>query len=213
MNKKLLATLIIPLLGMTACGGNDFKEVKYFQVGNFAPVNEKGYVKSCKMVATYLVSAEDLEYLTANKYVGFPSSFAIYFEFDVEPGSDEAAFEAPETVRIHDTGRVMELQEKSEAVFESYTEVGYNEGKRTAKFTVHEDKEAEGSHGSYSTAYKAEHDSYYDYYTLRISVPAGSDLPAPKWTVSLPQHKFEEKQYERFVTYGEDTQVSYSFKD
>lgn len=211
MNKKLLATLIIPLLGMTACGGNDFKEVKYFSAAGFAPVTEKGYVKSCKMVATYLVSAEDLEYLTTNNYVGFPSSFAIYFEFGVEPGSDEAPFEAPKNVRIHNTGRVMELQENSEAVFESYTEVGYNEGKRIAKFTVHEDKEAEGSHGSYSTAYKA--DDNYMGYTLTISVPAGSDLPATKWTVSLPQHKFEEKQYERYVTYGEDTQVSYSFKD
>ena len=211
MNKKLLATLIIPLLGMTACGGNDFKEVKYFSAAGFAPVTEKGYVKSCKMVATYLVSAEDLEYLTANNYVGFPSSFAIYFEFSKIPGSDKAAFEAPKNVRIDDTGRVMELQENSEAVFESYTEVGYNEGKRTAKFTVHEDKEVEGSHGSYSAAYKAEYD--YVNYTLTISIPAGSDLPATKWTVSLPQHKFEEKQYERYVTYGEDTQVEYAFKD
>ena len=211
MNKKLLATLIVPLLGMTACGGNDFKEVKFFSAAGFAPVTEKGYVKSCKMVATYLVSAEDLEYLTANNYVGFPSSFAIYFEFDKIPGSDKAAFEAPKNVRIHNTGRVMELQENSEAVFENYTEVGYNEGKRTAKFTVHEDKVAEGSHGSYSTAYKADY-NYVDY-TLTISIPAGSDLPATKWTVSLPQHKFEEKQYERYVTYGEDTQVEYAFKD
>ncbi len=211
MNKKLLATLIIPLLGMTACGGNDFKEVKFFSAAGFTPVTEKGYVKSCKMVATYLVSAEDLEYLTTNNYVGFPSSFAIYFEFNKIPGSDEAAFEAPKNVRIHNTGRVMKLQENSEAVFESYTEVGYNEGKRTAKFTVHEDKEAEDSHGSYSTAYEA-NDSYLGY-TLTISIPEGSDSPATKWTVSLPQHKFEEKQYERYVTYGEDTQVSYAFKD
>lgn len=207
MNKKLLATLIIPLLGMTACGGNDFKEVVYFADSyNGVVVAETGYKRSGFVVATYTLEPEDLEYITTNIYSNFPSSFAIANTYSRNADSEELPPEITTSVHISGTSFNLKRDKSTISFYETYSDVAYNEGKRIARFVTHEDVKTADSAKSYAFAYLLSGGS-----TLTIETKS-TELPTSSWSVKMATHSFAEKVSERLVQYADYEAVYYTFK-
>lgn len=206
MNKKLLATLIIPLLGMTACGGNEFKQVAYFSDGSGVLVSEKGYKRSGYVVATYTLKDEELEYINENVYANFPSSFEIAMPYS--RGAEEEALPAEPYSSISVPGTMYYLKPNKTTIswYETYTDVAYNAEKRIARFTTHENVKTADSVTLYSTVYVLNSGS-----TLLIQKDDAVS-PSVKWSVKLPKHTFEEKVSERYVQYAEYESVTYTLK-
>lgn len=209
MNKKLLATLIIPVLGMTACGNNDFKEVTYFADSiNGEVVSEKGYYKTGYVVATYDVPEEAKEPIAQNYYANFPTSFNIAKNFTRYAEEETLPIELPASVKIGETMYYLKLNKATVSYYETYSDVFYNEGKRVAKFVTHEDVKTAESTSDYSTAYIL---PINDIVSLRIRND-DTENPSKKWTITNAVHSFEEKASERLVQYAEFDQVLYTFK-
>ena len=206
MNKKLLATLIIPLLGMTACGGNEFKQVAYFSDSSGVLVSEKGYKRSGYVVATYTVKDEDLEYINENIYSNFPSSFELAMPYNRGAEEESLPVEPYSYVSIGGSMYNLKLNKTTVSFYETYTDVAYNAEKRIARFTTHEDVKTAESVALYSTVYVLNSGS-----TLTIQKDDAVS-PSVKWSVKLPKHTFEEKVSERYVQYAEYESVTYTLK-
>jgi len=208
MNKKLLATLIIPLLGMTACGNNDLKEVTYFADSqNGTVVSEKGYKKTVYVVATYDVPEEVKEPIAQNYYANFPASLNLAMSFTRGAEAEALPAELPASVKIGGTMYYLKLNKATVSYYETYSDVFYNEGKRVAKFVKHEDVKTAESTSDYSTAYVLSFPS--DSLTIEKN---DKETPCKDWTIRRPVHVFEEKTSERLVQYAEQEIVYYTFK-
>lgn len=202
MNKKLLALLVLPLVGMTACSGNKFKEVNYLSVNGAVCVTEKGSAKTVYELGTYEFSEADLATIRG-WYVNFPASFNVYYSHAEDPNVDRAPFEMP--TQIVRMGYVLKLNEASKTVYETSGEVFFNEGSRTVKSVISEEKLVSGSLTS----------AYYSLTNLNIEEGAGPiEYPTSNYTLKGDHvvREFAEKNYERYTVLGKSDTVVVAYK-
>lgn len=202
MNKKLLALLVLPLVGMTACSGNKFKEVNYLKVNNAVLVAEKGLAKVVYELGTYEFDEADLATIRG-WYVDFPASFNVYYSHSEDPNVDKAPFEMP--TQIVRMGFTLKLNEASKTVYETSGEVFFDEGSRTIKSVISEEKLVSGSLTS----------AYYSGTNLNIEVGAGPiEYPTSNYKLKgdYVVREFAEKNYERYTTLGKSDTVVVAYK-
>ncbi len=202
MNKKLLALLALPLVGMTACSGNKFKEVNYLEVNGEVLVTEKGSAKAVYELGTYEFDEADIANIRS-WYVDFPTSFNVYYVYGEDPNVDSVPFEMP--TQISRMGFVLKLNEASKTVYKTSSEVFFDEGLRTVKSVISEEKLVSGSLTS----------AYYYNTNLNIEVGTGPiEYPTSNYTIKSDNvvHDFVEKNYERYTTLGKSDTVVVAYK-
>ena len=202
MNKKLLALLVLPLVGMTACSGNKFKEVNYLSVNGAILVTEKGTAKAVYELGTYAFSEADLA-TVRGYYVDFPASFNVYYIHGEDPNVDRAPFEMP--TQIIKYGFTLKLVESSKTVYETSGNVFYDEGSRTVKSAISEEKLVSGS---LTSAY---------YYQTNLDIVEGTgpiEYPTSNYKLKgdYVVRNFAEKNYERYTTLGKSDTVVVAYK-
>lgn len=202
MNKKLLTLLVLPLVGMTACSGNKFKEVNYLEVNGAVLVTEKGSAKAVYELGTYEFDEADLATIRGT-YVDFPASFNVYYTHGEDPNVDRAPFEMP--TQIVRMGFVLKLNEASKTVYKTSSEVFFDEGSRTVKSVISEEKLVSGSLTS----------AYYNGTILTIEEGAGPiEYPTSNYTLksNYVVRDFAEKNYERYTALGKSDTVVVAYK-
>ena len=210
MNKKLLSLLVLPLIGMTACSGNSFKEVKYLQVGNSLYVTEKGVTENVSHVGTYKLTEASKTDIGAY-LLNFPSSFNLYQVENVNPNRDQTPFDLPEELHFFISGVNVTLElDGTETKFRTYYDYYYNEGTREIKAVVHEDEPLLTGGSSSVKALR-----YNDYGGLPFKVEIDEDVtefPTSKYSIKSVEHEFVSKTKERIYSIGSLNHVEVQYK-
>lgn len=209
MNKKLLSLLVLPLVGMASCGGNNFKEVKYLSVNGATYVTEKGVVETISHVAKYKLD-ETSSATIANYLVDFPSTFNIYVTERIDPNADKTPYVMPKTIDF-DAGLVsVKLNlEGNETRFRTYTEYFYNESSRQVKAVVHEDEPLLTG----SSEMSAICDPEYGQPDVRVEFQEETpSFPTSKYSLKYVEHKFTNVTKERIYSIGSIAHIEAAYK-
>jgi len=209
MNKKLLSLLVLPLVGMASCSGNNFKEVKYLSVNGATYVTEKGAVETISHVAKYKLD-ETSSAAIANYLVDFPSTFNIYVTERIDPNADKTPHVMPKTINF-DAGLVsVKLNlEGDETRFRTYAEYFYNEGSRQVKAVVHEDEPLLTGSSEMSAIYYPE----YGQPDVRVEFEEETPtFPTSKYSLKCVEHKFTNVTKERIYSIGSIAHIEVAYK-
>lgn len=209
MNKKLLSLLVLPLVGMASCGGNNFKEVKYLSVNGATYVTEKGAVETVAHVGKYKLD-ETSSAAIANYLVDFPSTFNIYFEETINPNRDKTTFKMPESINFNFGVVNVNLDlEGNETRFRTYTEYFYNESSRQVKAVVHEDEPLLTG----SAEMSAICDPEYGQPDVRVEFQEETpSFPTSKYSLKYVEHKFTSATKERIYSIGSIAHIEVAYK-
>lgn len=209
MNKKLLSLLVLPLVGMTSCSGNNFKEVKYLSVNGATYVTEKGIVETISHVGKYKLD-ETSSAAIATYLVDFPSTFNIYLTETSDPNRDKTTFKMPESINFNFGVVNVNLDlEGNETRFRTYTEYLYNEGSRQIKAVVHEDEPLLTGSSEMSAIYYRGSGQPDVRIKFEEEIPS---FPTSKYSLKCVEHKFANVTKERIYSIGSIAHIEVAYK-
>ncbi len=216
MNKRILL-LLLPAFLLSGCnqsGSNEYKKCNYFSDENRTYLTIDGYVKEVYDIATYEFSDEDYNALKASLAEGvtMPKEIAVIYRNDqYSPiNGTYPSRRAPLTVGLSISGYFanyfyLNLKEGSEATYERYTEVSFNEASKTAKYIVHENVKNTDSKKSYEKAYEMYNGS--NVYTK------GEDGKITEYIIVNALLNLDERTLERYHTFTNSESYAYSFAE
>ena len=212
MNKKLLSLLVLPLVGMTACSGNSFKEVKYLAFSSYnVLVTEKGVRETVSHVGTYRITDESATAIGAY-LLNFQRTFNLYLTESIDPTADQVPVELPKTKVFNVLGVsvTMELQ-GTESKYRTYNDYYYNEGSHEVKIVEHTDEPVLNGYSSSAKAIRFYQESYSAPITIKID-DSVTEYPTANYEVKYLEHEFVSTVRERIMSVGTLNHIEVEYK-